>query len=158
MTDDDSLADSPASRAIRAIDELTKATRAIDELTNNPATRAIDRLFAPPPKPNYSRLLEHLEQEREHKRAYEEAVIQLAQQPAIQPPPEPPPPPPTPRPRKRRESSRSEDWNRWRECGAEINKGREAKGMKPLNKSGLADEVIKMLGLHDAPRTVREKF
>lgn len=63
-----------------------------------------------------------------------------------------------PRPKKRRESSRSEEWNRWKECADGINKDRKVEGKPPLNKSGLATEVIEKLGLPDAPRTVREKL
>lgn len=139
MTDDDSLAENPARRAIRAIDELTKATR------------VMEGLFSSFPKPNYS-LLEIFERESQRKRRYEEAVIQLAQQPAIQPPPEPP------RPRKRRESSRAEEWKRWKECAACINEGRAAKGMKTMNKSKLALAVIEKLELHDDIGTVRKRL
>ncbi|MDG4597199.1 MAG: hypothetical protein P9F75_16175 [Candidatus Contendobacter sp.] len=142
MTDDDSLADSPASRAIRAI-------RALGEHTT--ATRVMEGLFSSLPRSDEARLLEVFQREREHKRTYEEAVIQLAQQQAIQPPPEPPPP----RPKKRRESSRSRKHDLWVECAKTIYQEYQDKGKRPLNKGGIAQEVIDRLRLSDDWETVR---
>lgn len=59
---------------------------------------------------------------------------------------------------RQRNTERSFEHERWKKCGEEIQQGRKQKGMRPLNKSDLAAEVIGRLDLRDSPETVRKRL
>ena len=62
------------------------------------------------------------------------------------------------KPSKPRITERVEEHKRWCACGKEIQQERTKSGTPPMNKSGLASEVIKRLNLSVSPATVRKRL